>query len=160
MLRALVALIAISCVVALGVFGPRWLMVDADGRSSQSLERCDVLYDTCRWTQQGSHWDAHLIQDVSREQSGEYRLSVKTNKELQGLLAVLRGDSMYMGEYPVPMTRAGVAADGSGELWEARFTAPYCTTEPEMTWRIDLQTGMDRKLDMPVTLTFRAEGRA
>ncbi|HEY9120522.1 MAG TPA: hypothetical protein VIN33_12245, partial [Marinobacter sp.] len=111
MLRALVALVAILCVVALGVFGPRWLLVDADSRT-QSVERCDLLYDTCRWTQQGSHWDAHLVKDGVEEEGAEYRLSVKTNMDPQSLLAVLRGESMYMGEYPVPMTRAGVAADG------------------------------------------------
>ncbi|MDX1551128.1 MAG: hypothetical protein R3198_00775 [Marinobacter sp.] len=119
-----------------------------------------MLNDTCRWTQQGSHWDAHLVKHGVQEDGAEYRLSVKTNMTPQSLLAVLRGESMYLGEYPVPMVRAGVAADGSGELWEARFTAPFCTTDPEMTWRIDLQTGMDEKLDMPVTLTFKAEGRA
>lgn len=160
MLRALLALTAISCVVALGVFGPRWLLLDAESRNDQSIERCDVLFDTCRWTQQGSNWDAYLVKDGLKEEGGEYRLSVKTNMDPQSLLAVLRGESMYMGEYPVPMTRAGVAPDGSGELWEARFSAPYCTSEPEMTWRIDLQTGMDKKLDMPVRLTFKAEGRA
>ncbi|MEP1215752.1 MAG: hypothetical protein ABJM11_14465 [Marinobacter sp.] len=160
MLRALVALIAIAGVVALGLFGPRWLMLDAESRSAQSVEKCDVLYDTCRWTQQGSHWDAHLVKDGVQAEGTEYRLSVKTNMNPERLLAVLRGESMYMGEYPVPMTRAGVAADGSGELWEARFTAPYCTTDREMTWRIDLQTGMDTKLDMPVTLIFKAEGSA
>lgn len=160
MVRAFVALIAILCVVVLGVFGPRWLMLDAESRTDKSIENCDVLYDTCRWTQQGSHWDAHLVKEGVQEEGAEYRLSVKTNMAPESLLAVLRGESMYLGEYPVPMIRAGVAADGSGELWEARFTAPFCTTDPEMTWRIDLQTGIDKKLDMPVTLTFEAEGRA
>lgn len=160
MLKALVAVLAISAVVALGVFGPRWLMLDADSRSDQGIVGCDVLNDTCRWTQQGNHWDAHLVKDGAQEDGTEYRLSIKTNMNPPRLLAVLRGESMYLGEYPVPMTRAGVAQDGSGQLWEARFTAPFCTTDPEMTWRIDLQTGMEAELDMPVKLTFKAEGRA
>lgn len=165
MLRALLAVIAIAGVMALGVFGPRWLMLDADNRSDQGVVVCDVLHDTCRWTQQGNHWDAHLVKDGvqgegTQGEGNEYRLSIKTNMNPPRLLAVLRGESMYLGEYPVPMARVGVAPDGSGHIWEARFTAPFCTTDLEMTWRIDLQTSMDAQPDMPVKLTFKAEGRA
>lgn len=160
MLKALVALIAISGVVALGVFGPRWLMSDNDSQSATGMNSCDVLNDTCLWTQQGNLWDARLVEDGIREDGTEYRLSVTTNMKSQRLLAVLRGESMYLGEYPVPMTRAGLAEDGSGQLWEARFTAPFCTTEPDMTWRIDLQTDMESEADMPLKLTFQASGRA
>lgn len=160
MLKALVALIAIAGVVALGVFGPRWLMSDNNSQSASGVDNCNVLNDTCRWTQQGNLWDARLEESGVREDGTEYRLSVTTNMKSQRLLAVLRGESMYLGEYPVPMTRAGLAEDGSGQLWEARFTAPFCTTEPEMTWRIDLQPDMDSEADMPLKLTFRANGRA
>lgn len=159
MFKALVAVIAILGVVVLGIFGPRWLMLDNDRQDDQSVDVCDVLSDTCRWTQQGNHWDAHLEKNGVQAEGVEYRLTVKTNMNLPRLLVVLRGESMYLGEYPVPMSRAGVAPDGSGQLWEARFTAPFCTTEPEMIWRIDLQTGADTEADMPVKLTFKAQGR-
>ncbi len=160
MLKALVALIAISGVVALGVFGPRWLMSDNDSQSAPGMDDCNVLNDTCRWTQQGNLWDARLVEDGVRGDGTEYLLSVKTNMKSQRLLAVLRGESMYLGEYPVPMARAGLAEDGSSQLWEARFTAPFCTTEPDMTWRIDLQPDMESEADMPLKLTFKANGRA
>jgi hypothetical protein len=67
---------------------------------------------------------------------------------------------MYMGEYPVPMTSAGTAENGNGEVWQARFTAPLCTTNPTMVWRVALQPGREMDPDMPVKLTFQAEGRA
>lgn len=160
MLRALVAVIAIVGVVALGVFGPRWLMSDANNESDQGALTCDLLKDTCKWTQQGSLWDAHLMKDGVKADGTQYRLTVKTNLHPPRLLAVLRGESMYLGEYPVPMSRVGAVQDGNGELWEARFTAPFCTTDPLMTWRIDLQPGIEKTAEMPVKLTFQAEGRA
>lgn len=159
MWKALVAVIAISGVTVLGVFGPRWLMLDTENQAGQGVIECDVLSDTCRWTQQSNHWDAALVKVGAGADGTEYQLSVKTNKNLTRLLAVLRGESMYLGEYPVPMTRAGMAPDGSGQLWEAKFTAPLCTTDPDMTWRIDLQTGMETEPDRPVKLIFQAEGR-
>ncbi|MDL0429533.1 hypothetical protein QPM17_00205 [Marinobacter sp. TBZ242] len=160
MLRALVAVLAIVGVVALGVFGPRWLMSDADGQADQGVLSCDLLNDTCQWTQQGTLWEAHMEKEADNADGTVYQLSVETDENLPRLLAVLRGESMYMGEYPVPMTRTGPAEDGGSKLWEARFTAPVCTTNPEMTWRVDLQSGMEKPIDMPIKLTFQAEGRA
>lgn len=65
-------------------------------------------------------------------------------------LAVLRGESMYMGEYPVPL----MPDDKGG--WNARFTAPFCTTGSEMQWRIDLQSGQRPVGAPPARLTFWA----
>lgn len=160
MLRALVAVLAIIGVVALGIFGPHWLMSEDRAPVNQGEELCDLLNDTCSWAQQGSNWQAQLKKDSVQGQGTEYRLTVKTDSSQPRLLAVLRGESMYLGEYPVPMARAGLAPDGEGQLWEARFTAPFCTTDPNMTWRVDLQAGMGRETAMPVKLTFIAEGRA
>ncbi|WP_228260769.1 hypothetical protein [Marinobacter orientalis] len=159
MLKAVVTVIAIAGVGILGFFGPRWLMTQADNQPDNSGAVCDLLNDTCQWTQQGNDWDARLVKNGVQAEGTEYRLTVSTDRNLPRLLAVLRGESMYLGEYPVPMTRAGVAPDGSSQLWKARFTAPFCTTDPEMTWRIDLQQAVDMKPQMPVKLTFEAEGR-
>lgn len=159
MLKALVAVLAIAGVVALGVFGPRWLMSGDTGRANHGAVECDILSNTCQWAEQGKSWQARLQKNGIQAEGTEYLLTVQTATNQPRLLAVLRGESMYLGEYPVPMTRAGRAPDGEGQLWEARFTAPFCTTDPYMTWRIDLQAGMDKTIDMPVKLTFVAEGR-
>ncbi|KPQ01543.1 hypothetical protein [Marinobacter sp. HL-58] len=159
MLKALVAVMAIAGVVALGVFGPGWLMSDADSSSDQTATECDLLNDTCRWEQQGTRWNAQLKKAGVKAEGTEYHLTVTTDMSEPGLLAVLRGESMYLGEYPVPMTRTGLAEDGKSQVWQARFTAPFCTTDPEMTWRIDLQADAETDNDTPVKLTFRAEGR-
>ncbi|MDF0750210.1 hypothetical protein NLU14_08195 [Marinobacter sp. 71-i] len=160
MLRALVAVLAIIGVIALGIFGPRWLMSEDRAPADQGEVLCDLLNDTCSWEQQGRNWQAQLKKEGVQGQGTEYHLTIKTDSSQPRLLAVLRGESMYLGEYPVPMARAGLAPDDGGQLWEARFTAPFCTTDPKMTWRVDLQAGMDQETAMPVKLTFIAEGRA
>ncbi|MFN2361358.1 MAG: hypothetical protein ABR522_09845 [Marinobacter sp.] len=160
MLKALVAVMAIAGVVALGIFGPGWLMSDVDSGSDQGAMECDLLNDTCRWEQQGTQWSAQLTKGEVHAEGTEYRLKVTTDMDTPGLLAVLRGESMYLGEYPVPLTHTGKAQDGKGEVWQARFTAPFCTTDPEMTWRIDLQTDADTENDNSMKLTFKAEGQA
>jgi hypothetical protein len=160
LLRALVAVLAIAGVVTLGIFGPRWLMSEDAGEADQGTVDCNLLNKTCHWAQEGKSWQARLQKSGVQAQGTEYHLTVKTDGNQPRMLAVLRGESMYLGEYPVPMTKAGMSPDGEGQLWEARFTAPFCTTDPDMIWRIDLQGRMDQAFAMPVKLTFVAKGRA
>ena len=159
MLKILLNVIAITVLIALGVFGPRLLMLDPGKQSGEGVVECNVLKDQCQWTQQGNHWDAQLMKMDGESGDTEYHLSVKTDASQQRLLALLRGESMYMGEYPVSMTRAEVAEDGDTYLWEARFAPPFCMMDPDMTWRIDLQTGIGEKPESPMKLIFKAEGR-
>lgn len=159
MLRALVAIFAIAGVVALGVFGPQWLMSEGVSEAESDVVDCDLLNTTCRWSQLDKSWHAQLQKNGIQAEGTEYQLTVRTDKNQPRMLAVLRGESMYLGEYPIPMTKAGLSPDGEGQLWEARFTAPFCTTDPQMTWRIDLQAGMNNAFEMPVKLTFVAQGR-
>ena len=80
----------------------------------------------------------------------EYRLSIDASEAPDRLLAVLRGESMYMGEYPVPLTR------GEDGVYTARFTAPVCTTGSDMIWRIDLQDGQQALERPAVKMVFQA----
>jgi len=81
----------------------------------------------------------------------EYQLTVVTPERPERFLAVLRGESMYMGEYPVPL------GNRTGNEYSARFTAPFCTVDATMTWRIDLQQGQQPIGNIPVKLVFQAE---
>ena len=159
MLKIFLNVIAIAGLMALSVFGPRLLMLNPGQQSSEGVVECNVLKDKCQWSQQGNHWDAQLTKIGGESGDTEYQLSVKTDASQPRLLALLRGESMYMGEYPVSMTRAEVAEDGDTYLWEARFAPPFCMMDPDMTWRIDLQTGIGEEVDRPMKLIFRAEGR-
>lgn len=134
-------------------------MSNRDDQVVEAGTACNVLKNNCQWSIKGKHWEVQLLK-VGREAGNtEYRLRVATEENHPRMLAVLRGDSMYLGEYPLPMTRAGsVDADGK-HLWNTRFTAPFCTTDPDMTWRIDLQTSIEVKIDKPVKMVFKAEGR-
>jgi hypothetical protein len=160
LLKATLIAIAIAGLISLGVLGPQWLMSDSDTSAQfEDTVECEVLQHTCRWTHQGNQWEADLTRVDSVAGNTEYRLSVKTDVNQTRLLAVLRGESMYLGEYPVPMSRTEVAEDDDKYIWDTQFTAPFCTTDPEMTWRIDLQKGVDEKADQSIKLIFSAEAR-
>jgi len=159
LLKIILTAVALTVFTTLGVFGPGWLMSDGGGQVGEPAIACDVLEDNCLWRIDGKHWEAQLSKVGHEAGNTEYRLSVATEENHPRMLAVLRGESMYLGEYPVPMTRSG-GADADGKyLWDTRFTAPFCSTDPEMTWSIDLQTSIDVKIEKPVKMIFRAEGR-
>ncbi|MBO6849635.1 MAG: hypothetical protein JJ867_04040 [Marinobacter sp.] len=156
MLRAIAVVVLISGLIALAVLGPNWLM-STENEDTSSTVVCDLDTGPCQWKMKGSLWVAELERGRVGDQGQEYRLQVHTGASPDRFLAVLRGESMYLGEYPVPLDHTGV--DGGIDVWEATFTAPFCTTEPEMTWRIDLQQGNQPMSDLPVKMVFRAEGR-
>lgn len=155
MLRAIAVVGLIVGLVAAVVFGPRML-----GDASENLWRngasvqCNLLEEgPCRWSNYAGTWEVSLTRLDDAGQNREYRLTVTTPERPERFLAVLKGESMYMGEYPVPL------GNHVGDQYSARFTAPLCTEDTTMTWRIDLQHGQDPIEDIPVKLVFQAEPR-
>lgn len=129
-------------------FGPDWMQT-----AGPAVERpeCDLLIDTCTWETDEGSWRVELKTLNPGDQGMEYQLLITAPQVPNRFLAVLRGQSMYMGEYPVPMVQEGAM------IYRARFTAPFCTTGTEMIWRIDLQDGQKVIENVPWTLVFRAE---
>lgn len=156
MLRAIAVVVLIVGLIALAVLGPGWLMSTGSEKTSPNRV-CDLDQGPCQWTMMGSPWIAELERGMVGDQGQEYRLRLHTRSGPDRFLAVLRGESMYLGEYPVPLRQTG--SEGGINVWEARFTAPFCTTEPDMTWRVDLQQGSQPLKALPVKLVFQAEGR-
>lgn len=155
-MRAIAAVVIIVALAGLAVFGPKWLMSVGNG-DAPSTQLCDLEKGPCQWKMNGTAWVAELERGDVGDQGREYRLRIHTGSAPDRFLAVLRGESMYLGEYPVPLSLEG---EKSGiPVWEAHFTAPFCTTEPEMTWRIDLQQGNQPMSELPVRMVFQAEGR-
>lgn len=116
------------------------------------VQTCNLLAGPCGWDSKGAHWKVELLELDDDGDGTEYQLSIETSEKPERFLAVLRGESMYMGEYPVPMkeTSAGV--------YQARFTAPLCTVDSIMIWRIDLQSAQAPIPSQQTKLTFEAEG--
>jgi hypothetical protein len=159
MLRAIAVAGLILGVVAVAVFGPG-MLEDANQDpesggakdSAPSLTRCDLLQEgPCRWSDRSGDWEVSLSEEGEGAQGTEYRLTVVTPERPERFLAVLRGESMYMGEYPVPL------GNRVGNEYSARFTAPFCTVDATMTWRIDLQQGQQPIEGIPAKLVFQAE---
>lgn len=147
MLRA--ALVAGVIVIALAAvaLGPRWMQSQ---ESEVAGQVCDLLAGPCSWDSREGHWQVTLEPAGVGDLGTEFLLQVRAPVAPERFVAVLRGESMYMGEYPVPLKPAGDA------LWSSRFVAPFCTTGTEMQWRIDLQSGQKPVGDSPLKLTFWA----
>lgn len=151
MLRAIVVLGFILGLISAATFGIRWLQPSDKAHLDSGQPACDLLAAPCEWQTEKGLWKAKLQRLDGGEQGTEYQLTVLTPTAPKRFLAVLRGESMYMGEYPVPMRQK---KDGR---YTARFSAPLCTTGGEMVWRIDLQEGQKRLSDIaPLKLVFQA----
>lgn len=159
MLRAIAVAGLILGLITVAVFVPGMLGEDDENQEAGTVDesaaantRCDLLQaGPCRWSDSSGDWEVSLSELGEGSQGTEYRLTVVTPERPERFLAVLRGESMYMGEYPVPLGHR------AGNEYAARFTAPFCTVDATMTWRIDLQQGQKPIQGIPVELVFQAE---
>lgn len=156
LLRAATVIVLIIGFVAVAVFGPGWLM-SSNSDALVETPVCDLNAGPCQWKMNGKPWVAELEQGKVGEQGQEYLLRIHTSYNPDRFLAVLKGESMYLGEYPVPLKRA--ESDAGIHIWQATFVAPFCTTDPEMLWRIDFQQSNSDLDPLPLKLVFEAEGR-
>lgn len=152
--RAIAVVALIVGLLALAVLGPRWLMSGKPGDPSSAVTaECRVVPGPCEWQSDGARWSVSLARVGTASEGDRLRLEVVTDARPQRLLAVLRGESMYLGEYPVALQSG--TEEGS---WTATFVAPFCTIEPDMTWRLDLQDGTEALTGAPFKLVFAASG--
>ncbi|MEQ9547696.1 MAG: hypothetical protein RIK85_16980 [Marinobacter sp.] len=131
-------------------------MSDNTEKSSETPV-CDLNAGPCQWKMNGKPWVAELKQGKVGEQGHEYLLRLHTSYDPDRFLAVLKGESMYLGEYPVPLSRS--ETEEGIHVWQATFVAPFCSTDPNMLWRIDFQQSNNDLDKLPVKLVFQAEGR-
>jgi len=151
MIRVIAVTGLIFGLLALLVFGLRFPGSPGSGEvSAVDQPRCDLLERDCQWEGEEGTWLVELEPLGEGDQGTEFRVTVSAPEAPGRFLAVLRGESMYMGEYPVPLKHQG------GDTWTARFTAPFCTAGSEMEWRIDLQSAEEPVGGNPMKLTFRA----
>ncbi|WP_417514448.1 hypothetical protein [Marinobacter sp.] len=152
MLRAIVVVGFIVGLISVIVFGPSWLQTTDNKTTDTDQPACDLHAGPCGWETKSGRWQVELETMGDKGQGTEYRLRVNAPTTPDRFLAVLRGESMYMGEYPVPLR---IEKEG---IYSAHFTAPLCTTGSEMVWRIDLQAGQNALSEpAPMKLTFQAQ---
>lgn len=152
MLRAVTVVGLILTLLVVAVFGPQLLRTDA-GDGAATASECNLMAGPCSWSDDAGEWQVELEVVAVDDQGTEYQLTVASPEQPERFLAVLRGESMYMGEYPVPLRRK---SDGQ---YLARFTAPICSTGTDMRWRIDLQEGQDPVSGVPVKMVFPAHNQ-
>lgn len=132
--RSVFLLVLLLALVAATVLGPRRLMPDQ--ALTETEESCDPLTRSCDWSDSDGDWKVSLQRQHSEGTARQLRLEVKATAAVSGLTAILRGETMYLGEYPVPLTPGDTAG-----VWQANFTVPVCTLDDRMLWRIDLYHG-------------------
>lgn len=154
MLRAIVAAGFIVGLISVVIFGSLWLKTTDSDASGTEQPVCDLLAGPCEWEMKSGLWQVELEVMSGEGHGTEYQLTVYAPTAPERFLAVLRGESMYMGEYPVPLQSKG---DGR---YSAHFTAPLCTTGSEMVWRIDLQQGQNSLSEpAPLKLVFQTQDK-
>lgn len=151
MLRTIVFVGFLLGLISVVVVGSRWLQNSSSTAQVSDQPVCDLLAGPCEWGTEAGHWQVSLQVTAYDGQGTQYQLIVHAPAAQERFLAVLRGESMYMGEYPVPLRQ------GENGQYSARFAAPLCTTGGEMVWRIDLQKGQQPLSEtVPLKLVFQA----
>ncbi|WP_404362609.1 hypothetical protein [Marinobacter sp.] len=152
--RAIAVVLLITGLLAGAVLGPRWLMSDSGtNESSSGSQACDLLAGYCEWQWAGDQWVASL---TTTGVDDRLQLRLQGPPTSRRMTAVLRGESMYLGEYPIPLVR-----NGPDSGWTGSFTVPLCAVDPMMTWRVDFHQGSELvPLDgSPEKLVFTAPAK-
>ncbi len=147
MFRVFGVSIVLIAVIGLAVFASQYM---GDSEEDVARPECDLLAGPCTWDTPEGQWSVSLIPQQGGAGKHLYTLNVKSPGAPDRFLAVLRGRTMYMGEYPVPLQRQ------SATHFVAEFEAPLCATGSEMVWQIDLQSGQQKLESVPPILFFRA----
>ncbi|HTN35318.1 MAG TPA: hypothetical protein VL091_15025 [Marinobacter sp.] len=134
------------------MFGPDLLKEGTITTETITRQECNLLAGQCEWHRNTGKWQVTLSIETGVDQPQEYLLKVITTEAPDRFLAVLRGESMYMGEYPIPLAQT---ASNSG-IYVARFNAPVCSTGGDMIWRVDLQNGQSAIEHIPMKMVFKA----
>jgi hypothetical protein len=153
MLRAVLIAGFILVLLVAALFGsglPETLLATDDKPASK--EECNLLTGPCEWSDGGNHWRVDLSPPAAPDEDQAYLLTLTTEAAPERFLAVLRGVSMYMGEYPVPL----VQSEAEPHTYTARFVSPVCSTGSKMIWRVDLQQGQKIIDHIPVNMVFQA----
>lgn len=148
MIRKSSAATFVVAIIATLVILPR-LMPGMD--TAGPVVGCNLQTDGgCRWdTGQGRY--AAVLESGERAAEGvSHTLSLTGPDGEAPVLAILTGESMYMGEYPVPLSRK------SAGQWRAEFVAPFCTEDGDMVWKISLYAGQQPLHDGSLKLWFKA----
>lgn len=140
--------------VAVMVLVPDYLAREDGAGDISSLPACRALAGPCEAQSGNDTVRVSLKRIGERAGEPELHLTLYHNSVQSAPVAVLKGDSMYMGEYPLPLRTT--AEPGR---YETVFTPPFCTIEPDMTWRIELRADGER-LSLPFRVLFDAHGRS
>lgn len=149
MIRGIAIVLVLAGALALISVAPNWLMELSGGGAESDQPGCDLMQGNCSWETESAQWQVSLSRLPDEQGSLRFRLAVDTTEEVERMHGVLRGESMYLGEYPVLLSKN--AEDGT---WLGTFTPPVCTVQDVMVWRIDLEIPGNPEFRQPQRLLF------
>lgn len=150
MLRAFVVAGLVLAVGVAGFLGYSRFVSPGVSGPEPAVSTCDLLAAPCQWQTDDGTWRVGLARQEETGEGTVLALTVTAPEPPDRFIAVLRGQSMYMGEYPIPLVRE--TTNG----YRARFTAPICTVSSDgMVWQLTLQDGQQPLENVPHTLVFR-----
>ncbi|SDW66139.1 hypothetical protein [Marinobacter mobilis] len=151
MIRGVVVVLVLIGMLTVISVAPKWLMGLSEDGAESGQPSCNLMEGTCAWEADGTPWQASLTRQSDEESGERFHLTVNTSAEIERMHGILRGESMYLGEYPVLMNQ-NQAAGG----WQGTFTPPVCTVQDVMVWRIDLEIPGNTQFRQPQRLLFEA----
>lgn len=100
-------------------------------------------------------WLLRLTHEPVAGDSHEVRLQLTVNGRLDRVNAIMQGESMYMGEYPILFRLLSTQTEAQTQpqpqpqpqVWQAVFRMPVCTTSHAMLWRIRLAVSRAQQHD-------------
>lgn len=156
MVRILIMVGVIIALIAVIVVAPRYLQEADNAPDIGSLPGCRPLAEACEAELPGGAASVDMEWIGEGASGPELRLRLRYEGDPEGhagsVMVILKGDAMYMGEYPLPLRRG----DQPG-VFETTFTPPFCTTDPDMTWRAEVMAG-GRSMGLPFRVLFDGHG--
>lgn len=153
MFRGLTVVIIIVGLIALLVLGPRYLRHVSEPSEGDAAEvaTCDLDFQSCEWSTVDGTWSLSLVEAGAGGSGRILTVEVPPGVvEDQPLIAVLKGHSMYMGEYPIPLSPNGPSGQLTGNI-----DPPVCSQDPDMIWSVTLRAGQT-PIEMNTTAIFQA----
>ena len=148
MFRSLVVAVLIVGIGASALVLYRWWGGHAGDQPASMVHRDNACYPL----DQACHWQTDAGRasvSMDRLDGNQLAMTVELPAASGPVIAVLTGESMYMGEYPLRLEQVDTG------VYQTQFVPPFCSTGADMVWRVNLRAG-PRDITPPVALLFRS----
>ena len=146
------AALQVTVVVALAAL---LIGCDQDSRNEPLADTgCYLTESVCEWPAEATdpEWRVRVSSHEGASRTLQMTVTAPEGFRESRMIAVWRGRDMYMGEYPMVLSKMD---NGNGRVrYQTVATLPVCTVDPTMVWEIRLQ-GASEPIRPPVRLWYQ-----